>query len=105
MLDSGETWPSGVLVSPRLRSTQPLPTGWGTIGERIRRSDAMTALGRLMRRIFGGDRRRRPRLHPERVAISTRQDAIARRLAMHLGTTPDQLLDYHRADGILRRRR
>lgn len=48
-----------------------------------------------------GERRQVPRLNSERVAITNRQYAAALQLARRTGGTPDELIDYHRADRIL----
>lgn len=66
--------------------------------------DPMSLLASLIRRLFGGERRRRTRTDPEHAAIMSRQERLARRLAMRLNTTPEELLDYRRADRILSRR-
>lgn len=47
----------------------------------------------------------RPRLDPLAMQVSREQRRIARRLARHTGRTPQELLDYHTADGLLARRR
>ena len=58
----------------------------------------------LMRRLRG-ERRHRPRQNAERVAYVNRQYAVAAKVARKLRTTPEDLLDYHRADRILARER
>lgn len=60
----------------------------------------MTLLDRF-RRWFGGERRQKPRMDPARVDVVNRQYAAASRLARKLGTTPEALMDYRRADRIL----
>jgi hypothetical protein len=52
-------------------------------------------------RRLGGERRRAARPNAEKVQVVNRQYAVAVKLARHTGTTPEQLLDYHRADSIL----
>jgi glutamyl-tRNA reductase len=42
-----------------------------------------------------------PRPNAERVQVVNRQYAVATKLAKRLGTTPEALLDYKRADRIL----
>jgi len=56
---------------------------------------------RAIRRALGGERRRVPRLNSERVRYVNEQYAVAKKAARKLGTTPEELLDYRRADGIL----
>lgn len=57
---------------------------------------------RVIRRLKG-ERRHKPRLNAERVRYVNDQYAVAVRAARRLGTTPEELLDYRRADGILAR--
>lgn len=66
--------------------------------------DGMNLLDRL-RRLIRGERRQHTRPSQERVAIVNRQYAVASRLARRLGTTPEDLLDYRKADRILAGRR
>lgn len=55
----------------------------------------------FLRRLLRGERRQRPRANAERVQIVNRQYAVAAKLARKLRTTPEELLDYRRADRIL----
>lgn len=48
-----------------------------------------------------GERRHRPRINAERIHVSKRVADAEIRLARKLGTTPDALRDYQRADRIL----
>lgn len=57
-------------------------------------------LTNLARR-FHGERRSAPRPNAEQAEAVRRQWIVASRVAKRLGTTPEELLDYHRADGIL----
>lgn len=59
----------------------------------------------FLRGLFTGDRRRRMRIDPERVNVTNRLANAEIRLARHVGTTPEELFDYRRADHILGRRR
>lgn len=54
-----------------------------------------------LRRLFEGERRHRPRHSAEKVQVVNRQAMVAEKLARRLGTTPDELYDYHVADRIL----
>jgi glutamyl-tRNA reductase len=54
-----------------------------------------------LRRWWRGERRHVPRQNAERVRVVNRQYAVATKLARRLGTTPEALLDYKRADRIL----
>ena len=56
--------------------------------------------GGLLRRLRG-ERRHALRHSAEKVQVVNRQYEIATRLARHMGTTPEELLDYRRADRIL----
>ena len=58
-------------------------------------------LGSFLRRLLNGERRRKPRQNTERVQIVNRQYAVASKLARRLHTTPEELMDYRRADQIL----
>lgn len=49
-------------------------------------------------------RQRTPRETQERVDVVNRQYAAAVRLARKVGSTPEDLLDYRRADALLARR-
>lgn len=60
---------------------------------------------RFLRRRANGERRAKPRASAEKVQVVNRQYVVAQRLAQHYGTTPDELLDYRRADRILGERR
>ena len=55
----------------------------------------------LVARLLRGERRRAPRENAERVQITNRQYDAATRLARHVGTTPEEVVDYRRADRIL----
>jgi hypothetical protein len=52
-----------------------------------------------------GERRHRPRENAEKVAYVNRQYDVALKVARKLRTTPEELLDYRRADRILARER
>jgi hypothetical protein len=56
---------------------------------------------RELRRWLSGERRRISRESRERVLLVNRQYEVARKLARRTGTTPEALMDYHRADQIL----
>lgn len=60
---------------------------------------------RALTRNLRGERRRVGRLSSERVRYVNDQYAVAVKAARKLGTTPEELLDYRRADGILGARR
>ena len=62
-------------------------------------------LARFLGWIFGRDRRKAPRVDPVALDVERRQREVARRLAPIVGKTPEELLDYHRADRILGRQR
>ena len=55
----------------------------------------------FIRRLLSGERRHKPRQNAERVQIVNRQYAVAAKLARRLHTTPEELMDYRRADRIL----
>ena len=57
-----------------------------------------------IRRPFNGDRRKHRRPNAERARVVNRQYEAALRLARSLGTTPEELLDYRKADRILGQR-
>lgn len=58
-----------------------------------------------IRRLVGGERRRAPRHDRAQVAVTNRLANAEIRLAKKLGTTPEELFDYRRADSILSRGR
>lgn len=58
-------------------------------------------LGRLVAFLRSGERRHVPRVDEEQRQALKRQRVVATRLARRLGTTPEDLLDYRRADRIL----
>lgn len=63
------------------------------------------SLWRRLMQLVRGERRHSFRLNAERVQVTNRQYEAAVRLARHLGTTPEDLFDYRRADRILGERR
>jgi hypothetical protein len=67
--------------------------------------NAMSSWLRGILRRLGGERRRVHRPDAEKVQVVNRQYAVAEKLAHRTGTTPEALMDYHRADGILGRQR
>lgn len=54
--------------------------------------------------MLGGERRHAPRENAEQEQIQRRLYAAAARLARAIGGTPEELLDYRRADGALGKR-
>ena len=63
----------------------------------------MRDLIRAIRRLFGGERRRTPRISAERTQIVNRQYRAVMKLAQQRGMTPEELMDYRTADRILGR--
>jgi hypothetical protein len=65
----------------------------------------LTSWLRSFMRRMRGERRHRPRENAEKVAYVNRQYDVALKAARKLRTTPEELLDYRRADRILARER
>lgn len=65
----------------------------------------MRELVARLHRWLGGERRRMPRYNAEMVTVTNRLYDAEVRLARKLGTTPEELFDYRRADSILGGRR
>jgi hypothetical protein len=80
-----------------------LPTAYPTLSLQL--GKMLTSWLRSFMRRLRGERRHRPRENAEKVAYVNRQYDVALKVARKLRTTPEELLDYRRADRILARER